>query len=210
MSQYINSLGADVIVPKDIDLTASIKTTTQQLFDGYQQLRKDIWSVTPTKDQEVLLKALAVDLDNWRDRLLTFLEPWSTSWYDKLWLIGWVTSKVMLESDQKVVYIGLKRFQTELSSMGDRYKTITGKAKPTSTEPAPEPGPTPGPIDDITDFLWSTVKIGAVGLGLWYGIPYLFKYLDEQSKYPADRLPRYAGGRRRATKRRKTTKKRRR
>jgi len=209
MQRYvISGMGAEAakaavpsitLIPKDIDLEATIKSATQQMFDGYQQLRKDIWSITPTKVQESLLKALAVDLDNWRDRLLTFLEPWSTKWYDKLWLIGWVQKSWMLKTDQKAVFTGLIRFQKELDGFGKRFETITGQSQPSSTVPAPRPGATPGPLDALLDFGWDVLKLGAVGMVVWYGGKYLYNAIDPT--YPKDRLPRYAGGRRRKSRR---------
>lgn len=49
----------------------------------------------------------------------------------------------------------------------------------------------------LTDLAWDLLWIGTIGLGVWYGGKLLYQYLDEKTRYPAKRLPRYAGGKRR-------------
>lgn len=117
---------------------ATIQSSFQQLTSGYQQMRTRIWSVTPTPEQAVKLRSLAARLDGWRDRLLKFVEPYQTSWYDKLWIGGWITSHLMPDSTKLAVLAGLKRFQAELKQFGLEFASITGQKVPSSTVPAPD------------------------------------------------------------------------
>lgn len=85
-------------------------------------------------------------------------------------------------------------FQKELQGYCARFSKITGKSV-TGCAPLPDPKPRPDvkPEDRFLDFLWGTVKVGGVVLGGWL----LYQYLEKQTRYPANKLPRYAGGKRR-------------
>jgi hypothetical protein len=99
-------------------------------------------------------------------------------------------------------------FQAELQKLVNRYYAETGvEVGGCKMFPPPKPRPKEPKVEErFLDFLWGTVKVGAVVLGGWL----LYKHLEKQTRYPADRLPRYAGGRRKKTTRRKRRRRKRR
>jgi len=45
---------------------------------------------------------------------------------------------------------------------------------------------------------WPWWKWAVVGIGVWWGGKLAYQYLDEKTRIPMNRLPRYAGGRRKS------------
>lgn len=142
------------------------------------------------------------NLTSLEQRFRDYLKPYlpNTSWNPFEWLRSFGTSVTLavVGGHAQSVHVQLKTFERELSLIGSEWASITGIAKPVSTEETDvttESG--------ITSTAWELLKIGAIGLAIWYGGKYLYGYMEEHSRYPQDQLPRYAGGSRRKTRRKR-------
>jgi len=209
MSRYVTtSFGADALkIPSDVDVVAAVNRAYTQLTNGYQELRTIIgqYTVVAGSSKAVEMKQLAVELNDWKKRIITFFAQRGASVppvidYTALVLLpfpfnlaSWWKSNVTSTSQRTQIYWDMKRFQVEMANYGSRLTALTG-TKLVWAIPSKDPAKEPGPGDKIIFFGWSLLKIGAVGLGLWYGSKWL--YAHTASTYPKNRLPKYAGGKR--------------
>lgn len=219
MGQYIRGYGDDtsstVSIPSDVDVVAAINSMYTQLTNAYQEMRTLIANETVVSGsaKETELLALSSELNDWKKRLVEFFSQRGASVpsvidYASYILIPapfniakYMSDNITSTSQKSSIYFDMKRFQVEMEGYGNRFEMATGKTT-NWTDPSKDPGKV-GFLDPLIDFSWSMLKIGAVGLAIWYGGKYLYNYLDKATLYPKDQLPRYAGGSRKATRRRK-------
>jgi len=153
-----------------------------------------------TKSEQ--MRSIATSLSSLETRFKEYLKPYLPQhqwWLPSEWFssLGKSIGLAMSGGTAKAVYTQLKEFEKELSDIGTEWSNITKLAKPRSTDVV-DINPEKGMLGKLLDFAWDLVPVVAVGLGVWYGIPLLFNYLDQKTRIPENRLPRYAGGKRRS------------
>jgi hypothetical protein len=193
MSQYIKrhrSVGLGSFGGDDEDACATAESIIQALPAKWKALKTKIeaWSST---DQSKIAKmqTLGKDMDTWRVNYLDLAKTYGPTFAS--WLLG---GSWFWETQCEALVIQLRIFETQLIAMNSQFTTISGLSGVPGTD-APSPTVS-GAWARAKDLAWDLLKIGTIGLGVWYGSKLLYQYLDEKTRYPARRLPRYAGGRR--------------
>jgi hypothetical protein len=140
------------------------------------------------------MTVLAKDMDTWRVNFQDMAKATSSG------ILQYLTfgRSWFWESECRAIETQMRTLEKQMVAMNKQYSTISGKAGvPGADKPASSVKKT-GPRSWATDLAWDLLKIGTVGLGVWYGGKLLYSYLDEKTRIPPKRLPRYAGGRRRS------------
>jgi esterase/lipase len=190
----------------DEDWVQKMHAKYAHLKDGYREIlaagKALPYSMKVSKQKE--LSALWKKLKSWYDRLYALLKPYAPA-SDSIWskLAAVLSGKsIKTTRDAQYLYNVLSLYENELDLYGKEFHSIT-KVKLRHTEKSKELKSERSMLDKLIDLMWEPVKIGGVALLIWYGGRYLYNYLEKQSRYPAHKLPRYAGGRRKSSGRRR-------
>lgn len=148
------------------------------------------------------MKTISTSLSGLETRFKSFLKPYlpddrwwlPTAWFKSL---GYSLSLAITGGTAKGVYLQLKAFEKELSDIGDQWAKVTGQPKPESTK-IKEIEPEKGWLGKLTDLTTTLALYGILGITVWYGGKLAYQYLDQKTRIPQNRLPRYAGGRRKS------------
>jgi hypothetical protein len=208
MSQYINYTGMGGVLISDY--AGLIGPLAQKVAQGIN----DLWygkripdSVFKDPVASAKMKVIATSLTGLESRFKNYLKPYlpSDSWMPTAWLSSWGKSITLAISGgtAKSVYTQLKEFEKELSDIGSEWSAVTKLDKPSSTN-VQDIDPEKGTPEKLVDFATTLGAYALIGIGAWYGGKVLYNYLEKKTRYPEDRLPRYAGGRRKTTSRRKS------
>jgi hypothetical protein len=198
MSQYVRynrstrprGLGA---LGAEEDPCATAESLIQALPAKWKAIKTKIESWSPTDQTKTAsMQALAKDMDTWRVNYLDLAKTYAPTLASKLLGGSWFWA-----SECEAIVIQLRTFEKQLITMDKQYTVISGlPGVPGADKPSGGVKPS-GPWERTKDLAWDLLKIGTIGLGVWYGGKLLYQYLDEKTRYPAARLPRYAGGKRR-------------
>jgi hypothetical protein len=147
------------------------------------------------------MKSIATSLSGLEQRFKDYLKPYLPQpqwWLPTEWFSSFGKSLTLAISGgtAKSVYTQLKEFDKELSDIGDEWANVTKLPKPRSTYVA-DVSPEKGWPDKLIDLATTLGTYALLGVGVWYGGKLLYQYIDEKTRYPEKRLPRYAGGKRR-------------